>query len=1115
MGCITSPIRLKLPLHLRGKKNMPLPTLIQSGFSTLLDDIVISDATAQKAILVFKEHFTFSADEITKAYQDSYGYAITAISVGLSAPDQKLAFLQKFRHSKITREFADPIEINYFQPFAQQRGVESEILLRKQLISELNQIAKHKDQLFQIKQITQEDLTALITHKGSVAITELVLEQIQLITPVDDTLAAFLSQDDLLGKALLYFFHEIIRRDQRVEKTQAALQREGLSIEVRELQTALKTAQDNLNQAIAEQSTELVEIAQQLQDLRQAQSARQSRSQLLTPFPAWADLLNCQLDHLLDFVTQISELHQDVIKTKDLAEEILQILKALMARQDLSSRVKARDEFTRHNSKSLNQIHSVVTQFKQLSSQNPKYSQLSIMVGSALSSTGDLLEAEAFFRKAIKNSHNSAQKGLAYFNLFQVQLRRGAYADALENLQTAIKLDPQQYILHDIRRYPLEKLLGAGGMGCAFLCENQNRLIPDKWVVVKCFWENLLGTIDEVFKEPISMHQVAGDYVPKPLDYGYADVLNQERAYFVTEYVEGAIDGETWLKKYGQMDLKTALRVGLQIAKGLEMAHQKGIYHLDLKPANILLLKKTSEVSKTSDVSVKIIDFGLSQVAPSLVVESGQNKKGLSGFGQAIFGTWDYAPPEQQGAMEYGKPSASSDVYAFGGTLYRFLTGLSPRYFSSRKLPQVPALQDLLFDCVEEEPSHRPSSAELRSQLEAIETSQDERRQAELAAEQKRQTELAELLSRLEAQEAEQKRQAELAAQEAERRRKAELAAQEAEQKQQTEIAELFSRLEAIEASQAERRQAELAAQKTEQKQQTEIAKLLSRLEAIEASQAEIAREKAEGKLLDFNIVTVNAKGKITERLRKEARYLMEKLGKGVLLQMVSIPGGTFMMGSPETEEGRDSDEGPQHQVTVEPFYMGKYPVTQAQWEAVMGNNPSKFKGKNRPVEKVSWNEAVEFCKRLSEMMGKTYRLPSEAQWEYACRAGTTTPFYFGETITTDIANYDGNSTYAEGPKGVYRKETTEVGSFPPNAFGLYDMHGNIWEWCADSWHDSYEGAPNDGSVWEGSSGRRVLRGGSWVHNPRNARSANIGRNTSGERVGVYGFRVVSSVAWT
>jgi formylglycine-generating enzyme required for sulfatase activity len=232
------------------------------------------------------------------------------------------------------------------------------------------------------------------------------------------------------------------------------------------------------------------------------------------------------------------------------------------------------------------------------------------------------------------------------------------------------------------------------------------------------------------------------------------------------------------------------------------------------------------------------------------------------------------------------------------------------------------------------------------------------------------------------------------------------------------------------------------------------------------------------------------------------------------------------MMGSPETEKRRSSDESPQHKVTVEPFYMGKYPVTQAQWEAVMGNNPSRFKGKNRPVENVSWNDAVEFCKRLSDMTGKTYRLPSEAQWEYACRAGTTSPFYFGETITTDLANYRGtdrtiggttySGSYGSGPKGVYREETTEVGSFPPNAFGLYDMHGNVWEWCADSWHGNYEGAPSDGSVWEGGDeSRRVLRGGSWLNNPRYARTANRNRFTSDERFDIYGFRVVSSVAWT
>jgi formylglycine-generating enzyme required for sulfatase activity len=150
---------------------------------------------------------------------------------------------------------------------------------------------------------------------------------------------------------------------------------------------------------------------------------------------------------------------------------------------------------------------------------------------------------------------------------------------------------------------------------------------------------------------------------------------------------------------------------------------------------------------------------------------------------------------------------------------------------------------------------------------------------------------------------------------------------------------------------------------------------------------------------------------------------------------------------------------------------MGKYPVTQAQWQAVMDNNPSHFKGENHPVENVLWKNAVEFCQRLSDKTGKTYRLPSEAEWEYACRAGTTTPFYFGETITTDLVNDKDKYSYASA-----------VGRFPPNAFGLYDMHGNVWEWCADSWHENYEGAPADGSVWKegGKKGYFVLRGGSW-----------------------------------
>ncbi|MBD2359229.1 SUMF1/EgtB/PvdO family nonheme iron enzyme [Tolypothrix sp. FACHB-123] len=275
-----------------------------------------------------------------------------------------------------------------------------------------------------------------------------------------------------------------------------------------------------------------------------------------------------------------------------------------------------------------------------------------------------------------------------------------------------------------------------------------------------------------------------------------------------------------------------------------------------------------------------------------------------------------------------------------------------------------------------------------------------------------------------------------------------------------------------------------------------------------------------------FDVVTVNNKGQEVKREPRQAEYFTEDLGNGVILEMVSIPSGKFLMGSPQGEG--DDDEKPQHQVTVESFFMGKYPVTQAQWKRVaalpkvnrdLEANPSKFKGDNRPVEEVSWYDAVEFCSRLSKYTNKQYRLPSEAEWEYACRAGTTTPFHFGETITTELANYNGNFTYASESKGKKRGETTEVGIFLPNGFGLYDMHGNLWEWCQDDWHSTYKGAPTDGSAWFDDNtqlyqkrGKAVLRGGSWDNYPKNCRSASRNSNYWAVRddFNTYiGFRVV------
>ncbi len=251
--------------------------------------------------------------------------------------------------------------------------------------------------------------------------------------------------------------------------------------------------------------------------------------------------------------------------------------------------------------------------------------------------------------------------------------------------------------------------------------------------------------------------------------------------------------------------------------------------------------------------------------------------------------------------------------------------------------------------------------------------------------------------------------------------------------------------------------------------------------------------------IFKFDVVMMNAKGQEVRRQKCKAEYFTENLGNVVTLEMVAIPGGTFMMGSPEGEG--DDKEKPLHKVTVPPFFIGKYPVTQAQWRAItslpkvnrdLNPEPSRFKGDKRPVEQVSWYDAVEFCERLSRETGREYRLPSEAEWEYACRAGTTTPFHFGETITSELANYDARYTYGAAVKGTYREQTTPVGSFPPNAFGLYDMHGNVWECCEDDWHSNYEEAPTDGSAWLSSNknARKVLRGGSWYFYPAYCRSA-------------------------
>ncbi|MEQ9358029.1 SAV_2336 N-terminal domain-related protein [Coleofasciculus chthonoplastes] len=276
----------------------------------------------------------------------------------------------------------------------------------------------------------------------------------------------------------------------------------------------------------------------------------------------------------------------------------------------------------------------------------------------------------------------------------------------------------------------------------------------------------------------------------------------------------------------------------------------------------------------------------------------------------------------------------------------------------------------------------------------------------------------------------------------------------------------------------------------------------------------------------EFTVATLTRQENqwVVQRQQGSNNQFIEVLGENLILEMVAIPDGTFLMGSPQQELKSSNNERPQHEVVVSSFFMGKYPITQAQWRFVaslpkvnriLNPNPSHFKGDNRPVERVSWYNAVEFCQRLSQYTHRSYRLPTEAEWEYACRAGTTTPFHFGETITTELANYHATEIYGNGVKGEDRRETTPVDHFGiANAFGLCDMHGNVWEWCLDHWHGSYEGAPNDGSAWltDDESVRRVRRGGSWLNVPRNCRCASRHLIFPGNDNNHIGFRVVCEI---
>jgi formylglycine-generating enzyme required for sulfatase activity len=968
-----------------------MQTLIETGINALLggDAVeVLAKNASEKVVSAFQAHFTFSAFEIAENYQKSYNYALAAICAGLAAPKQKLAFLQKWAHPKIKREFSDSIDSHYLQAFAEQRGLSSDTL-RQELIEKIKQLIKLPP-IFsgENRPLTEPELVAAIHHQETLAITDLILAQLRQTDfsfDEDEDWIAFLRFDDLLGKATLHFFLEIMRQNPRVESTFSALQREGIWADVRDLKSAQKNLEASIGQQIETLKATAMQalqqgdfssmsqispqleslqhsLAQVPQRLQAAHAAWQASHQHLIDFSHrfenWTQLLNVQVEQVINGMGQVLEgveqLQDDVAEVYDEVKELKQLMLQLMGRFDLSMQIKPQDEFSHHNSKSLKRVRAAIEHLKRLPQQN---SELMMMAGSVLSSTGDVAEAEKLFLQAQNAAQTEEDKALACFNLFQVRLRRGAFEAALADLKVAIAINPQQYALHDVDKYPIEKLLGAGGMGCVFLCQDEWR---ENKVVVKCFWEGQKGRREEVFKEALIMRQLKSPYVPKTLSYGYVDALRQERPFFVTEYIEGALDGEAWLSQYGKLDLETGLDVGLQVAQGLAVAHQAGVCHFDLKPANLLFKKEADRLV------VKIIDFGLARVATSLKEQAArtQVRSGQSQFIQNVFGTFDYAAPEQWGD---GMPGAKSDVFAFGATLYRLLSAESPRFPHPSELPDVPELQFLLLECLKQNPDKRPDS------------------------------------------------------------------------------------------------------------------------------QAVFRR------LLDLKESTTVQPGKIFRDRLKDGSEGPE---------MVWIPAGRFRMG--DIQGTGDDNEQPVHEVSVEGFAMGRYPVTFAEYdkfaEATGREKPSDsgWGRGNRPVINVSWYDAVAYTEWLCVQTGQQYRLPTEAEWEYAARAGTETDYWWGNEIGKNRANcYDSGSQWSG-------KQTSPVGSFEANQFGLYDTVGNVWEWTASEYEDKYRG--KEQQIIENTSKSNdchfVLRGGSWTNGARRTRTANRGRRQPTERNGYDGFRL-------
>ncbi len=626
------------------------------------------------------------------------------------------------------------------------------------------------------------------------------------------------------------------------------------------------------------------------------------------------------------------------------------------------------------------------------------------------------------------------------------------------------------YLLRN--RYCIQQPL-ASGCFCVTYLAIDYEYYRHKYVVIKHLKPQnknpaLLQIARRLFETEAMALKRLGDITDRiPTLYAYFE--DHSEFYLVQEFIEG----QTLAQELdsGKLSTATTIQVLREILIGLSFVHAENTIHRDLKPDNI--------IRRSSDNSLVLIDFGAVKEVRQTTLTT-PNARTLASIG---FGTEGYMPSEQ--AMGY--PKLASDIYAVGAIGIECLTGTEPHVLFDEELlefkwrhlykasnPRVDPLISPLVMVLNKmlQQRHLDRYANATEALTAINSislgsgSANENRSAmQLLLPQK----LVSVFDRASINRS------------------------------------TFLKLIGIGSIGAI---GSFSLSKIIQPSESD----LDPIQQINSGEIPSIDRLA---ILPVRSIKVNEHGDVIDRPQSRSRIFQEELGNGVFLTMAQIPAGEFMMGSPMSEEGSEVSEQPQHLVRIPGFYIGQTLITQSQWAEIFPDKSVGSRGDRQlPVSEISWLDAIEFCELLSTKTGRTYRLPSESEWEYACRATTTNPFAYGDTILPSIVNHDATSPYGQAPKGLCQGESTTVASFPPNLFGLYDMHGNLWEWCLDEWFDNYQDAPADGVArgdleTQSEQKPRVVRGGSWFSHGHRCRAASRASLSASFRHPHYGFRVV------